>query len=145
MNGTLIDLYSAEQTIGRAYQYMYCLIFANSLSDIIGQQYQCAWVNLGFVFWAKLRLALGVNTEYSFVYWGLTPQQQPASYRGGEMMMMKFSFTGGGNRGTPPRWGVRQVTDKLSNRRPAPSPRNLGRRGVKLGDPKRHESNTLAH
>ena len=23
------------------------------------------------------------------VYWGLTPQQQPGSYQGGEMMMMK--------------------------------------------------------
>ena len=26
------------------------------------------------------------------VYWGLTPQQQPGSYQGGEMMMMKCHF-----------------------------------------------------
>ena len=26
------------------------------------------------------------------VYWGLTPQQQPVSYQGGEMMMMKSVF-----------------------------------------------------
>ena len=28
------------------------------------------------------------------VYWGLTPQQQPGSYQGGEMMMMN-QFSGG--------------------------------------------------
>ena len=33
------------------------------------------------------------------VYWGLTPQQQPGSYQGGQMMMMK-QFSGGGNRST---------------------------------------------
>ena len=27
--------------------------------------------------------------RFGLVYWGLTPQQQPASYQGGEMMMMK--------------------------------------------------------
>ena len=26
------------------------------------------------------------------VYWALTPQQQPGSYQGGEMMMMKSVF-----------------------------------------------------
>ena len=26
------------------------------------------------------------------VYWGLTPQQQPGSYQGGEMMMMKAVY-----------------------------------------------------
>ena len=26
------------------------------------------------------------------MYWGLTPQQQPGSYQGGEMMMMKSVF-----------------------------------------------------
>ena len=26
---------------------------------------------------------------FVFVYWGLTPPQQPGSYQGGEMMMMK--------------------------------------------------------
>ena len=28
------------------------------------------------------------------VYWGLTPQQQPGSYQGGEMMMMKSVISG---------------------------------------------------
>ena len=28
----------------------------------------------------------------SLVYWGLTPQQQPGSYQGGEMMMIKSVF-----------------------------------------------------
>ena len=27
---------------------------------------------------------------YSLVYWGLTPQQQPGSYQGGEMMKSVF-------------------------------------------------------
>ena len=27
--------------------------------------------------------------RFGLVYWGLTPQQQPGSYQGGEMMMMK--------------------------------------------------------
>ena len=26
---------------------------------------------------------------FCLVYWGLTPQQQPGSYQGGEMMVMK--------------------------------------------------------
>ena len=29
---------------------------------------------------------------FGLVYWGLTPQQQPGSYQGGEMMMMKSVF-----------------------------------------------------
>ena len=29
--------------------------------------------------------------EGGLVYWGLTPQQQPGSYQGGEMMMMMKS------------------------------------------------------
>ena len=30
--------------------------------------------------------------EFGLVYWGLAPQQQPGSYQGGEMMMMKSVF-----------------------------------------------------
>ena len=30
--------------------------------------------------------------RFGLVYWGLTPQQQPGSYQGGEMMMMKSVF-----------------------------------------------------
>ena len=29
---------------------------------------------------------------FGLVYWGLTPQQQPGSYQGSEMMMMKSGF-----------------------------------------------------
>ena len=29
---------------------------------------------------------------FGLVYWGLAPQQQPGSYQGGEMMMMKSVF-----------------------------------------------------
>ena len=29
---------------------------------------------------------------FDFAYWGFTPQQQPGSYQGGEMMMMKSVF-----------------------------------------------------
>ena len=31
------------------------------------------------------------NIVQGLVYWGLTPQQQPGSYQGGEMMMMMKS------------------------------------------------------
>ena len=30
--------------------------------------------------------------RFGLVYWGLTPQQQPGSYQGSEMMMMKSVF-----------------------------------------------------
>ena len=40
------------------------------------------------------------------VYWGLTPQQQPGSYQGGEMMMMKSVFL------VEETGGIRQVTDE---------------------------------
>ena len=38
-----------------------------------------------------LALYLG-QWGFGLVYWGLTPQQQPGSYQGGEMMMMKSVF-----------------------------------------------------
>ena len=51
---------------------------------------------------AALRQILKTYTEcfykndtircFGLVYWGLTPQQQPGSYQGGEMMMMKSVF-----------------------------------------------------
>ena len=34
----------------------------------------------------------GVGGGEVLVYWGLTPQKQPGSYQGGEMMMMKSVF-----------------------------------------------------
>ena len=30
----------------------------------------------------------GAGIQFGLVYWGLTPQQQPGSYQGGEMVMM---------------------------------------------------------
>ena len=36
-----------------------------------------------------------------FVCWGIPPQQQPGSYRGGEMMMMKISVSLGEETGAP--------------------------------------------
>ena len=50
------------------------------------------------------------------VYWGLTSQQQPGSYQGSEMVMMKNQFSGGGNRSTrnkPPTYGKRVKLVKL--------------------------------
>ena len=35
---------------------------------------------------------LNTSVTISLVYWGLTPPQQPGSYQGGEMMMMKSVF-----------------------------------------------------
>ena len=37
-------------------------------------------------------LTCTVHKSVWLVYWGLTPQQQPGSYQGGEMMMMKSVF-----------------------------------------------------
>ena len=36
--------------------------------------------------------AVSSGEQGLLVYWGLTPQQQPGSYQGGEMMMMKSVF-----------------------------------------------------
>ena len=43
---------------------------------------------------ATLRLLWARNHEtwFGLVYWGLTPQQRPGSYQGGEMMMIKSVF-----------------------------------------------------
>ena len=35
-----------------------------------------------------------IHAQFGCVYWGLMPQQQPGSYQGGEMMMMKSVFWG---------------------------------------------------
>ena len=32
------------------------------------------------------------DKQFGLVYWSLTPQQQPGSYQGGEMIMMKSVF-----------------------------------------------------
>ena len=68
-----------------------------------------------------------------WVYWGLTPQQQPGSYQGGEMMMKSVVWW------RKPEYpeettNLRQVTDEtFSHIRPLPSP------GIELG-PQRCEA-----
>ena len=39
-----------------------------------------------------VKKGVNISTVIKLVYWGLTPQQQPGSYQGGEMMMMKSVF-----------------------------------------------------
>ena len=57
------------------------------------------------------------------VYWGLTPQQQPGSYQGGEMMMMKSVFWWRKPEYPEETTDLRQVTDEtFSHIRPLPSP-----------------------
>ena len=50
---------------------------------------------------------------FGLVYWGLTPQQQPGSYQGGEMMKSVFWWK--------PEYStdLQQVTDKTFHIRPA--------------------------
>ena len=56
------------------------------------------------------------------VYWGLTPQQQPGSYQGGEMMM-KSVFWWRKPEYPEETTDLRQVTDEtFSHIRPLPSP-----------------------
>ena len=47
-----------------------------------------------------------------FFYWGLTPQQQPGSYQGGEMMMMKSVFWWRKPEYPEETTDLRQVTDE---------------------------------
>ena len=65
---------------------------------------------------------------WGMVYWGLTPQQQPRSYQGGEMMMMKSVIWWRKPEYPEETTDLRQVTDEtFSHIRPLPSP------GVELG------------
>ena len=58
-----------------------------TLTKSMDRPCQCNIGKLNFVPLEKLRLL-------KLVYWGLTPQQQPGSYRGGD------DDSGGGNRST---------------------------------------------
>ena len=49
---------------------------------------------------------------FGLVYWGLTPQQQPGSYQGGEMMMMKSVFWWRKPEYPEETTDLRQVTDE---------------------------------
>ena len=46
-------------------------------------------------------------------YWGLTPQQQPGSYQGGKMMMMKSVFWWRKPEYPEETTDLRQVTDEI--------------------------------
>ena len=56
-----------------------CVCTCMSCRFVWGSRYDC------------MNLYLSANTRFGLVYWGLTPQQQPGSYQGGEMMMMMTS------------------------------------------------------
>ena len=81
----------------------------------------------------------GLVYWFGLVYWGLTPQQQPGSYQGGEMMMMKSVIWWRKPEYPEETTDLRQVTDEtFSHIRPLPSPGlNLGRSGVKQNELRR--------
>ena len=56
--------------------------------------------------------AWGLDREFGLVYWGLTPQQQPGSYQGGEMMMMKSGIWWRKPEYPEETTDLRQVTDE---------------------------------
>ena len=70
------------------------------------------------------------------VYCGLTPQQQPGSYQGGEMMMMKSVFWWRKPEYPEETTDLRQVADETSHTYGLYPVRglNLGRRGVKQSE-----------
>ena len=53
-----------------------------------------------------------MDVWFGLVYWGLTPQQQPGSYQGGEMMMMKSVFWWRKPEYPEETTDLRQVTDE---------------------------------
>ena len=81
------------------------------------------------------------------MYWGVTPQQQPGSYQGGEMMMMKSVFWWRKPEYPEETTDLRQVTDETFHTYGLCPVRglNLGRSGVKQSELRRDESGALAH
>ena len=81
----------------------------------------------------------------SLVYWGLTPQQQPGSYQGGEMMMMKSVFWWRKPEYPEETTDLRQVTDETFDTYGLCPVRglNLGRSGVKQSELRRDESHQI--
>ena len=83
---------------------------------------------------------------FGLVYWGLTPQQQPGSYQGSEMMMKSVLWW------RKPEYpeettDLRQVTEETFHTYGLCPVRelNLGRSGVKQSELRRNESGALAH
>ena len=83
----------------------------------------------------------------SLVYWGLTPQQHPGSYQGGEMMMMKSVIWWRKPEYPEETTDLWHVTDETFHTYGLCPVRglNLGRRGVKQSELRRDESGALAH
>ena len=100
---------------------------------------------LYFGTWRKQRFGLlGFNasatarviSRFGLVYWGLTPQQQPGSYQGSEMMMMKSVFWWRKPEYLEETTDLRQVTDETFHTYglcPVLG-LNLGRSGVKRSE-----------
>ena len=86
---------------------------------------------------------MDTGSSFSLVYWGLTPQQQPGSYQGGEMMMKSVFWWKYPEETTD----LRQVTDETFHTYGLCPVRglNLGRSGVKQSELRRDESGALAH
>ena len=78
-------------------------------------------------------------------YWGFTPQQQPGSYQGGEMMM-KSVFWWRKPEYPEETTDLRQVTDETFHTYDLCPVRglNLGRSGVKQSELRRDESGACA-
>ena len=84
------------------------------------------------------------RVDYRLVYRGLTPQQQPGSYEGGEMMM-KSVFWWRKPEYPEETTDLRQVTDETFHTYGLCPVRglNLGRSGVKQSELRRDESGAL--
>ena len=87
------------------------------------------------------------NKWFGLVYWGLTPQQPPGSYQGGEMMMMKSVIWWRKPEYPEETTDLRQVTDEAFHTYGLCPVRGLnwGRSGVKQSELRREESGALAH
>ena len=84
--------------------------------------------------------------KIGLVYWGLTPQQQPGSYQGGEMMM-KSVFWWRKPEYPEETTDLRQVTDETFHTYSLCPVRglNLGHSGAKQSELRQDESGALAH
>ena len=87
------------------------------------------------------------SDRFGLVYWGLTPQQQPGSYQGCEMMTMTSVFWWRKPEYLEETTDLWQVTDKTFHTYGLCPVRglNLGRSGVKQSELRRDESGALAH
>ena len=86
------------------------------------------------------------KNKVGLVYWGVTPQQQPESYEGGEMMMMKSVFWWRKPEYPEETTDLRQVTDETFHTYSLCPVRglNLGRSSMKQSELRRDESDALS-